>query len=174
MEVVDEKSADLDNDLHAVFPEPYLHYFPADVITEINTSDQLSYYLMLVGKWGMVMGTLKKKTFDFIYFSLSFHHFFQIFTTALNKMLVSGRAFGGSTRMLNTYRHLLLNARIDRWFSEFRPVRTDAIDILYELLLALDTKGFCCFLKGTYVCYLAELRTSMSPPLCSSSRLPRR
>jgi hypothetical protein len=50
-----------------------------------------------------------------------------------------------------------MNADIDRWFSEFQPVRTDSIDILYALLLDLNTNGVCCFLTDTYVCYLAGL-----------------
>jgi hypothetical protein len=72
-------------------------------------------------------------------------------------MLVNGRAFDGLTRMLDTYHHLLINAGIDRWFSELNPVHTYHIDVMYELLLDLDKKGVCCFLTGTYVLHLAGL-----------------
>jgi hypothetical protein len=56
-------------------------------------------------------------------------------------MLVSGQAFDGSTQMLQ-------HAGIYRWFSEFRPVRTD---VVYELLSILNLLGVCCFITRTYV-----------------------
>jgi hypothetical protein len=49
-------------------------------------------------------------------------------------MLVSGRAFDGSTRRLQTYRQLVKHAGIYRWFSEFRPIHTDHINVVYELV----------------------------------------
>jgi hypothetical protein len=44
-----------ENDKHAFIPEPYLHH-SADVIAGINSTTR-PYYLMLVGEWGMLMGT---------------------------------------------------------------------------------------------------------------------
>jgi hypothetical protein len=72
-------------------------------------------------------------------------------------MLVSRRAFDGSTRMLQTYRQLVEHAGICRWFSEFRPTRTNHINVVYELLSILNSLGVCCFITGTYVSYLAGL-----------------
>jgi hypothetical protein len=59
--------------------------------------------------------------------------------------------------MLDTYHHLLTNAYIHRWFSEFNPVHTDNMEVMYVLLLYLDKKGVCCYLTGTYVLHLAGL-----------------
>jgi hypothetical protein len=95
--------------------------------------------------------TLKTTLVLFIFLFIVF--VFQTLSTTTLNMLVKGRAFDGSTRMLDTYHHLLLNGGIVRWFSEFQPLRTDYIDILYRLLLVLN--DVCCFLSGTYVCYLA-------------------
>jgi hypothetical protein len=72
-------------------------------------------------------------------------------------MLVNGRAFDGSTRMLQTYRQLVKHAGIYRWFSEFRPIHTDHINVVYELLSILNSLCVCCFITGTYVSYLAGL-----------------
>jgi hypothetical protein len=56
-DMVEEESVAQDINLLVFIPEPYLHYFPADVIFDINMSDKLTYYLMLVGDWGLIMGT---------------------------------------------------------------------------------------------------------------------
>jgi hypothetical protein len=72
-------------------------------------------------------------------------------------MLVNGSAFDGSTRMLDTYSYLLINAGTDRYFSEFRPVHTAKLSVMYELLLESNKGGVCCYLTGTYVLHLAGL-----------------
>jgi hypothetical protein len=72
-------------------------------------------------------------------------------------MIFNGRAFDVSTHMMNTNRRLQSELDSAKWFSEFRLLNLDNICVVYPLLLEFHKNHLCCFLTGTYVCYLAVL-----------------
>jgi hypothetical protein len=75
-------------------------------------------------------------------------------------MLVSGRAFDGSTSLLKAYDRLTPLAGYTSWFTEFRPVPFFYLNYIERLLLILFKHHICCDISGSYASYLAGVTNS--------------
>jgi hypothetical protein len=75
-------------------------------------------------------------------------------------MLVNGEPFDGSTSYLSIYRELREIAGIASWFTEFRPIRFPARELILPLMLQFFKINICCFMSGSFVCFLAGILRS--------------
>jgi hypothetical protein len=75
-------------------------------------------------------------------------------------MLVHGEPFDSSTSYLSIYRELRKVASIASWFTEFRPIRFPAREIIHLLMLDFFKFNMCCFMSGSFVCFLAGILRS--------------
>jgi hypothetical protein len=76
-------------------------------------------------------------------------------------MLVHGKLFDSSTAFLTTYRELRTVAGIASWFTEFRPIRFPAREIIQLFMLEFFRNHLCCFMSGSFVCFLAGILHSL-------------
>jgi hypothetical protein len=89
-------------------------------------------------------------------------------------MPVGGRAFDGSTALLNAYERLTPLAGYSSWFTEFRPLPSFYFDFIERLLLIFFKHNICCNISGSYETYLAGVTNSFrgvtvySPSGCPS------
>jgi hypothetical protein len=83
--------------------------------------------------------------------------FFSLFQT---NMLVAGRAFDGSTSLLNAYERLTYLAGNASWFTEFRPIHSYFFPHLKRLLRIFLKHNICCHISGSYATYLAGVTNS--------------
>jgi hypothetical protein len=77
-------------------------------------------------------------------------------------MLVAGRAFDGSTSLLNAYERLTPLAGHTSWFTEFRPAPSFYFHFIERLLIIFFKHHICCHISGSYVTYLAAVTNSFS------------
>jgi hypothetical protein len=75
-------------------------------------------------------------------------------------MLVAGRAFDGSTSLLDAYERLTPLAGYTSWFTEFRPIPSFYLNYIERLLLIFFKHHICCHISGSYATYLAGVTNS--------------
>jgi hypothetical protein len=76
-------------------------------------------------------------------------------------MLVNGEPCNSSTSYLAIYRGLRKVAGIASWFTEFRPIRFPAREFIHLLMLEFLRINICCFMSGSFVCFLAGILRSL-------------
>ena len=72
----------------------------------------------------------------------------------LFRMLINGRAFGGTTYYLDTYRHLLSTRGNLPGLSDFQLLRFPHHQFIRRLLYLFHVHHLCFYLTGSMVYYL--------------------
>ena len=70
-------------------------------------------------------------------------------------MKILGQSFPGTTHYLDTQRRLERISSKTSWFTEYRPIRFHATEIMVQLLLEVFKRQIYCHLAGSFVCFTA-------------------